>query len=249
MASDHPQTYSLPIKLFGRSRLPTPQQPGISIFDIQARIGQSSPETYSFFPQNHTIRRTIESAWADTFVSKPALDQKRHAKVDACLRLFRPELDPGSTETPSGSPGSHDDVHGNLEWANESRFCDVSFSAQKVALLIRALIKKPDLVILDEAFSGMDDLTRRKCMTFLELGIPAASVQHGGGQGAGEITGLEERQALLCVSHRPDELPRLVSSWICLPDAGSREAPRFGVLDVDRDLSDTSWWDRVWGLS
>ena len=248
MASDHPQAYSLPIKLFGRSRLPTPQQPGISIFDLQARIGQSSPEIYSFFPQNHTVRRTIESAWADTFVSKPALSPERHAKMDACLRWFKHELDPGSAGPLSAAQGRPGETRCDLEWANATRFRDISFSAQKVALFIRALIKKPDLVILDEAFSGMDEVTRRKCMAFLEQGVPPAGGRHRDNQGRSDVTGLEGRQALLCVSHRPEELPRLVSSWMCLPDAGSREAPRLGSLDIHRDLEDTSWWDQVWGL-
>jgi ABC-type molybdenum transport system ATPase subunit/photorepair protein PhrA len=65
ITSDHPQTYGLPIKLFGRSRLPAPGQPGISVFDLQRKMGHSSPEVHAFFPKNISLRRTLESAWAD----------------------------------------------------------------------------------------------------------------------------------------------------------------------------------------
>ncbi|KAI7656438.1 P-loop containing nucleoside triphosphate hydrolase protein, partial [Hortaea werneckii] len=73
ITSDHPQTYSLPVKIFGRSRLPSPGEPGISVFDIQRRMGHSSPEVHAFFPKQLTVRRAIESAFADAPLAKPKL--------------------------------------------------------------------------------------------------------------------------------------------------------------------------------
>ena len=43
ITSDHPQAYSQPVKIFGRSRLPEVGKPGISIFELQSRLGHSSP--------------------------------------------------------------------------------------------------------------------------------------------------------------------------------------------------------------
>jgi hypothetical protein len=74
ITSDHPQAYALPVRLFGRSRLPEPPKPGISIFDLQARIGHSSPEIQAFFPTRLTIRDAVEAAWANTFLAKPMLN-------------------------------------------------------------------------------------------------------------------------------------------------------------------------------
>ena len=233
ISSDHPQAYSQPVLVFGRSRLPTPERPGISIFDLQARIGQSSPEILNFFPQHLSLRRTIESAWADTFVSKPALNAERTAAVEACLRWFQLELNPA---------GAHAAASDDLAWAESTALRFVSFSAQKVALLVRALIKKPDLVILDEAFSGMDAATRRKCMAFLTHGIPPAD------RAPQVVSGLEGRQALLCVSHRPEEVPPVVRRWICLPEPGGADRPRFGLLDRNRDENGYGWWDKIWGV-
>ena len=235
MASDHPQAYAQPVRLFGHARLPTPSRPGLSIFDLQARLGQSSPEIYALFPRRLSVRRALESAWADTFVSRPAMTPARTARVEACLRWFAPELQPGEERT--AAPGSEQE---SLAWANTTRFGGLSFSAQKVALFVRALIKQPDLVVLDEAFSGMDDATRRRCMAFFMRGIPADA--H-----FAPVGGLEARQALVCVSHRAEEVPPVVDRWLCLPEPGAGEAPRVGELS-GRDVSGTLWWDRIWGL-
>ena len=81
ICSDHPLAYSLPIKMFGFGRLPLPGRPGISIFDIQARIGQSSPEVHTFFPRNLTLRQTIENAWAETFLGTPKLNSHEDAVI------------------------------------------------------------------------------------------------------------------------------------------------------------------------
>ncbi|TKA77264.1 hypothetical protein B0A49_03502 [Cryomyces minteri] len=205
MTSDHPQTYSAPIKLFGRSRLPTPGVPGISLFDIQSRIGHSSPEVHTFFPRHLSVRRTLESAWADAPLSKPTLGTEEDTLVDRCLYWFRAELNPalGMTEAQKeeafrklllvdnvGQPGFgsqtsrrvevmwrrelRDLEEDALDWADEMRFSDLSFSAQRVALFLRAIVRSPDLVILDEAFSGMDATARDRCMLFLSHGESVA---------------------------------------------------------------------------
>ncbi|KAL8669855.1 MAG: hypothetical protein Q9168_005572 [Polycauliona sp. 1 TL-2023] len=103
ICSDHPQSYSLPVKLFSRPRLPQPGTPGISIFDLQSRIGHSSPETHNFFPKHLSLRRCIESAWSDTFLSPPSLTYNRDILVDAYLKWFAPELNPSYT-SPAPSP-------------------------------------------------------------------------------------------------------------------------------------------------
>ncbi|MCJ1472409.1 hypothetical protein MMC13_001057 [Lambiella insularis] len=253
ICSDHPQTYSLPIKLFGHSRLPTPGQRGISIFDIQARIGHSSPEVHAFFPRNLSIRQTLENAWADTFLGKAKLTDHNTIVVDACLRWFERELNPDTSKEAATYPNR------NPTWASRTRFSALSLSAQRVALFLRATIKKPDLVILDEAFSGMDHRTRDKCMAFLAHGesmYPLHSEKDGDtvpveresclakGQKA-VVTGLEERQALICVSHLPEEVPALVRDWMCLPEANEGRSVRFGKMGGGGRGG--GWWGEVWG--
>lgn len=252
--------------MFGRGRLPQPGHPGISIFDIQERIGQSSPEIHAFFPGHLTLRRTIENAWADTFLGTPKLTPQRTATVDAALCWFEPELTPGpSAAARSMSPaiGSHR----SIDWANDLRFRDLPFSSQRVALFLRAVVKKPDLIVLDEAFSGMDETVRDKCMLFLTYGqtrfyryydrtsspLPVREVAMSSPSVVATdkeiyIHGMTEDQALICVSHVKEEVPDIVREWMCLPEANEGKAARFGLLRGPlRD--DAQRWNEIWGMA
>jgi ABC-type molybdenum transport system ATPase subunit/photorepair protein PhrA len=253
LCSDHPQTYSLPIKLFGRGRLPEPgsgQRP-LTFWDIQARIGHSSPEVHQHMPRRLTVRQVVENAWADTFISKPKLDAAAKDKVDAALRWFAPELRPGRNTTAAADPGGAPET---IDWADECMLREMSFSAQRVALFIRSMIKSPDVVILDEAFSGMDDAVRDKCMLFLTEG--EAKTFKGGEvveseaakSGSVKIAGLTDQQALICIAHIKEEVPPSVREWMCLPEANSGAPARFGRLDGPL-REDEKRWDEIWGFA
>ena len=297
ITSDHPQTHSLPIKLFGRSRLPQPGQPGISIFDLQKRIGHSSPEVHVFFPKHLSLRRTIESAWADTPLTKPKLTFDVDEKVNAALMWFKAELVPHldapkwmRAEMDRALPGIDNgffdrerevidsartsrhlkqaeqtilDEQQEMEsedWPDTVKFGELSFSAQRVALFIRAVIRNPDLVVLDEAFSGMDDFARDKCQLFLSegehaiyhlkrFGSPISSPKITRSDlsrlGLVKIAGLQDSQALIVVSHKKEEVPGCVRNWICLPESGTGP-PRFGKLDIPLELA-LAQWQNIWG--
>ncbi|KAI9732090.1 MAG: hypothetical protein M1834_004186 [Cirrosporium novae-zelandiae] len=271
ICSDHPQAYSLPIKLFGRSRLPQKGEPGISVFDIQNRIGQSSPEIHAFFPKTLSIRGTLESAWAETFLAKPALNYNRDAIVNTTLRWFERELSLNPyTESiadrvvnaRSMDSGGNllDQSDEGLDWADEVKFGNIPFSAQRVALFLRAIIKSPDLIILDEAFSGMDQNLRDKCMLFLEIGqkkvldesadpnlpllkrvlpIVSSTTMVRKRNDLFPFQGLSEDQSLVCVSHIPEEVPTCVTDWMCLPEPPSPNAWETKHLkELDKKVED-----------
>lgn len=258
--------------MFGRHRLPSPGIPGLSVFELQARIGHSSPEVHSFFPRKLTVRQSLESAFADTPLSKPrALTADGDAKIDACLRWFQGELNPSKGWNPTllkdvtnrtgyekleyATPGNqkeykertnaywYDIEHQetvNLEWADELLFGEMPFSAQRVCLFLRAIVRQPDIVILDEAFGGMDDYVRDKCLLFLDHGesriLTSTSVDAardrvftpGRPQERARtwresrnavMPGLSDQQALIVVSHVKEEVPDSVRDWIYLPEA------------------------------
>lgn len=244
LTSDHPQTYSLPIRLFGRSRLPEPgsgERP-LTIWDIQARVGHSSPEVHQHMPAGHTIRETVENAWAPTFRTKPQLDGAATAKVEASLRWFEKELNP---EGHDGAGSS------SLAWADAHLFGKLSFSAQRVALFIRAMIRGVDIVVLDEAFSGMDETVRDKCMLFLTDGETkkydgATGEIVASGVSDVSVQGLSDRQALICIAHVKEEVPPCVREWMCLPEANTGDPARFGRLDGPLGEEERRW-DEVWG--
>ncbi|KAH6958517.1 P-loop containing nucleoside triphosphate hydrolase protein [Fusarium avenaceum] len=245
LCSDHPQSYSLPIRLFGRSRLPEPgsgERP-LTFWDIQSRIGHSSPEVHQHMPRNLTVRQVIENAWSETFRAKPKLDEVAKEKIEAALRWFAPELHP------SYSSSSHED----LAWANDYMFGGLSFSAQRVSLFIRSMIKSPDVVVLDEAFSGMDDAVRDKCTLFLEQGetktYQGEEIIESDASKSGhvKIPGLSDQQALICIAHVKEEVPDCVREWLCLPEANTGRAARFGRLDGPL-RTDENRWHEVWGF-
>ncbi|KAF2265848.1 ABC transporter-like protein [Lojkania enalia] len=246
VTSDHPQTYSAPVRIFQRSRLPSPGTPGITIFDIQSRMGHSSPEVHALFPKHLSIRRTLESAWSDTPITKPRLTDEASKRVNACLKWFEAELNPLLKDSETSS--------GNLDWATHFMFGEISFSAQRVLLFLRATIRNPDIVILDEAFSGMDDLTRDACLLFLSKGDSMALHYTEGGprpveseiakKGEAVVPGLQDHQAFLCVSHSKQEVPGCIREWVCLPEPGTGP-PRFGRFNGPVKLS-SKRWNEIW---
>lgn len=244
LGSDHPQTYSLPIKLFGRSRLPEPgsgQRP-LTFWDIQSRIGHSSPEVHQHMPRSHTIRQVVENAWAETFGAKPKLGAEAKAKVEAALKWFEPELKPNSAADSEG-----------LKWADDYMFGEVSFSAQRVALFIRSMIKGPDIVVLDESFSGMDDAVRDKCTLFLTDGEAKTYAgeeivqSQQSKDGTVKVEGLSDQQALICIAHIKEEVPDCVREWVCLPEANTEQPARFGRLDGAL-REEEKRWNEIWGF-
>ncbi|KAI1403555.1 P-loop containing nucleoside triphosphate hydrolase protein [Hypoxylon fuscum] len=258
ICSDHPQTYSLPIKLFGRSRLPEPgsDQLPLTFWDIQSRIGHSSPEIHQHMPRSLTVRQIVENAWADTFRSKAKLDDESKKKVETVLRWFEAELNPAYVK--SSRPASSAETSSDLQWADHYMFGELSFSAQRVALFLRAIIKNPDIVVLDEACSGMDDGVRNRCLLFLEHGEAKTYEKRRDGSetvvdsqaskaGTVRIGGLSDNQALICISHIREEIPDCVREWICLPEANSGEPARFGVSKEPLG-SDEKSWRQIWGM-
>lgn len=145
------------------------------------------------------------------------------------------------------------------EWADRLKLSDISLSAQKVALFLRAIIKKPDIVVLDEAFSGMDQTIVRKCMLFLAHGdqkwmgnpyriIPGVMEKRDTIEGifkeTSRFSGLEPRQALICISHRQEEVPFVVDKWLRLPEANEGRPVAFGTIDREKN-----WWADVWDVT
>lgn len=256
LGSDHPQAYSMPIRLFGQSRLPEPGSGSkpLTFWDVQSRVGHSSPEVHQHMPRGHTIRRVIESAWAATFGARPKLDASDKNKVDAALRWFTPELKPSPAANVSAAKVPQDEDEDDVSWADDYMFGEISFSAQRVALFIRSMIKAPDVVVLDEAFSGMDDAVRDKCALFL---MDGENKTYRGGEmvtseqseeGRVVIRGLSDQQALICIAHIKEEVPDCVREWMCLPEANTGRPARFGRFDGPL-REDERRWEEVWGFN
>lgn len=254
ITSDHPQTYALPVKLFGRSRLPEAGKPGLSIFELQSRIGHSSPEIHAFFPRQLTVRQAIESAFAETFLSKPELTVERDRDVDALLIAFKAELGPNATTpsklaldpevfpTPKANKAKYAELMESTygaDYADDVLFGQLTTSQQRIVLFLRALVHKPDIVMLDEAFSGLSYTQRDKCLHFLDHGAKNNT-----------FPGLSDEQALIVISHVKEEIPDSVRYYLRLPvDSGDGSKPsdfRAGVLKSTSVLRNKDVWDNAW---
>jgi len=187
--------------------------------------------------------------------------------IDTYLRWFEAELNPAFTplavtsEKPRARLTPQLLTPRSTDWADDIRFGDAPFSAQRVALLLRAIVKNPDLVVLDEAFSGMDEYVRDKCMLFLTWGETRSfGISMLDGVQKRFVTetdprllsqkvseGLNDDQALICVSHVKEEVPGLVREWVSLPEATSGKPARFGRLEGPLEGSERGWED-IWGV-
>ncbi|KAL1959072.1 hypothetical protein VTO42DRAFT_2858 [Malbranchea cinnamomea] len=265
ITSDHPQAYSQPVRLFGRSRLPEAGRPGISIFDLQARIGHSSPEIHAFFPRQLSVRAALESAWAETFLSKPALNPDRNSLVNGFLEFFEADLKPDSAVDSTVAATTSPETS-SQSWADQLTFRDLSLAQQKLVLFLRAIIRKPDLVILDEALSGMSRDLRDKCLHFLEVGprlIASTGLRRVHDADAAKqwklprkercaalstlFDGLEPHQALIVISHVKEEIPETLTHWMRLPGP-EEDSSVFSLGNFfGRSSVLSGKWGRIWG--
>jgi len=132
LIGENPQAYSQDFWLYDRKR-----GTGESIWDIKRPTGFLAPELGRFFPANQTCRKVVLSGLFDTvgLFKKITPDQK--ALGQDWLQVF------------------------GLENLADLPFNRLSLEHQRWALLARALIKKPEMLILDEASQGMDEYQRK----------------------------------------------------------------------------------------
>lgn len=138
--AEHPQSWNSRIEMYGE-----PRQTGKhNFFDINANIGFTSPELHIIFPQKLTAYEAISTGFVvGSFIPPKDLSQDKVDRINAYFKEF------------------------NLESKKDIRFQDLGVSDQKVVLFIRAIIKNPDLLILDEALSVMDDARIEQCKELL----------------------------------------------------------------------------------
>jgi molybdate transport system ATP-binding protein len=170
VCADHPQAYSNDIRLFGRQR-----GTGESIWDIKRHIGLVSPELHLYFSEPPSAAQTAATGFFDVVSRRPTTPEQDR-KVMTLFEEF------GITGL-AGRPFAH-----------------LSTGEQRLVLLVRALVKDPPLVVLDEPFQGLDERLMRKARHWLE-------------------ERLRPEQTLIFVSHYPKEIPQTVRSFLHL-DAG-----------------------------
>jgi molybdate transport system ATP-binding protein len=167
ICADHPQAYANELFLFGQRR-----GSGESIWDIKRRIGLVSPELHLYFSEPLTAARTAATGFFDTLTTRPTM--------------------PGQDARVRGLFGEF----GIAPLLNRP-FAHLSTGEQRLVLLVRALVKDPPLLVLDEPFQALDAATIRLARDYID-------------------TRLRPEQTLLFVTHYADEIPRTVNRCLRL---------------------------------
>jgi molybdate transport system ATP-binding protein len=162
LCGDHPQAYSNDVSLFGRRR-----GTGETIWDVKRRVGLLSPEFHLYFTEPLTAEQTAATGFHDVLTLRPITGEQRR-RVRELFADLAPQL------------------------PLDRLFARLSSGEQRLVLLVRALVKAPPLLILDEPFQALDPATMIRARSWLE--------RH-----------LSPDQTLLFVTHHAEELPATIT--------------------------------------
>ncbi|KAF9045131.1 P-loop containing nucleoside triphosphate hydrolase protein [Panaeolus papilionaceus] len=200
VTGDHPQSF-----IQKHLQLPTLHRKRIPSAHLRTLMGVASPEMYDAFPRRHpgmSVWEAIGTGFDGGFVPRTKgatsaqlkLETRRGAmrqwRVQRCWEVLECLGPAAWLRSDPSTP------HSNLtrDFA-QSGFSSLSPGEQRLVLLMRALIGKPPLVLLDEAWSGMDDA------------MIAAARQYLRGERADGKAGVGQDQAVIAISHWEEEVP------------------------------------------
>lgn len=169
VCADNPQSYACDIALFGRKR-----GTGESIWEIKKHIGYVSPEMHRAYMKDMPAIEIVASGLFDTIglYLRPNAEQ---------LKICEWWMD----------------VFGIADIKDKS-FMQLSSGEQRMCLLVRAFVKDPELLILDEPLHGLDTFNRRRVKCLIE-----AFCRRRG-------------KTLIMVTHYDGELPATVTDTLVL---------------------------------
>ncbi len=127
ITGDNPQAYANDIHLFGKKR-----GSGESIWDIKKKIGYVSPELQWYFDTSVSCFQAVASGFFDTIGLFKILNTTQEKEVNDWLHYF--DLTASAQHLLSALPAGK----------------------QRLALLARAMVKNPPVLILDEPCQGLD---------------------------------------------------------------------------------------------
>lgn len=139
ITGDHPQCYGNELSVFGQRR-----GSGETIWELKRRIGIVSPGLHRDHRVPGSALEIVLSGFFDSIglYEQVTLDQTRHARLWLTLT--------------------------GLEPVANVPFKQLSYGEQRLVLIARALVKQPELLILDEPTQGLDDINRHRVLWFLE---------------------------------------------------------------------------------
>ncbi|KAI0061896.1 P-loop containing nucleoside triphosphate hydrolase protein [Artomyces pyxidatus] len=190
LTGDHPQSYTQrapsSLTLFGKPRR------AHATATLRTRIGVVSPELYNAWPRarSMSVWEAVATGFDGGFVplGENALGLGLSGTLSAEERAWR-ERRVWEVLEALGPQRWGDEVADTAAEFAQRIFSTLPAGAQSVVLLMRALVGRPPIVLLDEVWAGMDE------------GMISASRAYLRGGGVGE------GQAVVVISHWEDEVP------------------------------------------
>ena len=167
--ADNPQSYANRLYLFDKKR-----GSGESIWEIKKRIGYVSPEMHLYYMENVPTRHIVGSGFFDSIGLFRKCNEQQNEVALRWMKLF------------------------GIEHLKERSFLTLSSGEQRLALLARAFVKDPDLIILDEPLHGLDISNKKRAASIIESFCSRPG------------------KTLIYVTHYPNELPPCVNKHFVL---------------------------------
>lgn len=139
VCADNPQSYACDISLFGRKR-----GTGESIWEIKQHIGYVSPEMHRAYLKNLPTIEIVASGLHDSIGLYKRPQPEQMAVCEWWMDIF------------------------GIAALRDKPFLQLSSGEQRLALLARAFVKDPELLILDEPLHGLDTYNRRRVKKIIE---------------------------------------------------------------------------------
>lgn len=174
VSGDNSQAYGNDISLFGVKR-----GSGESVWDIKKRIGLVSTSLQQDYRVGVTVKIVVISGFFDSIGVYNQYSKKQQDIALDWLEML------------------HMKKHADLPFRN------LSYGEQRLVLLARAMVKQPDLLILDEPCQGLDDINREMVLKLID---------HLGKTGTTHI--------LYVTHHQEDHLPCITNSLELVPADG-----------------------------
>jgi molybdate transport system ATP-binding protein len=177
---DNPQAYSLDLRLFGWK--PETSQ---TLWRMRRRIGWVSPELHLHYPPGCLCLDVVCSGFFNTAGLYETCSSRQRAAARHWLRRF------------------------GLAGQVKKAFGELSLGDQRLILLARAMVKKPELLLLDEPCQGLDAAHRLSILATVDKVIR------------------QTRAGLIFVTHHTKEMPACITHVLKLKSGRVWQTRRF----------------------
>ena len=174
ITGDNLQVYANEVHLFGKKR-----GEGESIWDIRRRLGVVSPELQLQYRHPVSVQETILSGFFDSIGLYRKAAGEQIALADQWLECI------------------------GMKDRGDRPFNRLSYGEKRLILIVRAMVKVPELLILDEPCQGLDPANREMVLALMQR------------IGSGGATGL------IYITHHPEELIPCISHVLRLDKGGA----------------------------